>query len=146
MFGRNKNRPVSGRIDTLVAKQTVIDGDVTFQGGMHLEGRVRGSVRAADGDSATLWVGEAGRIDGDVAVAQLVVDGEIRGEVRASGRAVIGAKARIVGDLHYGSIETVMGARIEGKLIPIGPQGESASKPAVPALELSPFDPRGPRT
>jgi cytoskeletal protein CcmA (bactofilin family) len=46
MFGRNKNRPVTGRIDTLIAKQTVIDGDVSFQGGMHLEGRVRGSVRA----------------------------------------------------------------------------------------------------
>jgi cytoskeletal protein CcmA (bactofilin family) len=141
MFGRNKNRPVTGRIDTLIAKQTVIDGDVSFQGGMHLEGRVRGSVRAMPDQKTTLWVGEGGRIDGDVVVADLVVDGEIRGQVHATGRAVIGAKARIVGDLHYRSIETVMGARIEGKLIPIGSDAGSA-----PALELSAFDPNQPRT
>ena len=149
MFGRNKNRPVTGRIDTLVAKQTVIDGDVTFQGGMHLEGRVRGSVRAMSDQKTTLWVGEGGRIDGDVVVADLVVDGEIRGQVRATGRAVIGAKARVVGDLHYGSIETVMGACIEGKLIPIGSATAAASgsgASAVPSLELSAFDPREPRT
>ena len=71
MFGRNKNRPVTGRIDTLIAKQTVIDGDVSFQGGMHLEGRVRGSVRAMPDQKTTLWVGEGGRIDGDPGVERL---------------------------------------------------------------------------
>jgi hypothetical protein len=42
MFGRNKNRPVSGSIDTLVAKQTRIEGDVAFQGGVnkHITGLV----------------------------------------------------------------------------------------------------------
>ena len=148
MFGRNKNRPVSGSIDTLVAKHTVIAGDVAFQGGVHLDGRVRGAVLAADGSSATLWIGEAGRIEGDVVVTNLVVDGEIHGSVRVAGRAVIGPKARIVGDLHYGSLETAMGARIEGKLIPAAGTTEAKSIAAdrAPPLELSPFDAREPRT
>ena len=111
MFGRNKNRPVTGRIDTLIAKQTVIDGDVSFQGGMHIEGRVRGSVRAMPDQKTTLWVGEGGRIDGDVVVTDLVVDGEIRGQVHATGRAVIGTKARVVGDLLSDSVMREQGMK-----------------------------------
>ncbi|MFZ9653722.1 MAG: bactofilin family protein [Steroidobacteraceae bacterium] len=131
-----------------MAKQTRIEGDVAFQGGLHLDGRVRGAVLAADGSTATLWIGEAGRIEGDVVVTNLVVDGEIHGSVRVAGRAVIGPKARIVGDLHYGSLETAMGARIEGKLIPAAgaTEAKSIASDRAPPLELSPFDAREPRT
>jgi cytoskeletal protein CcmA (bactofilin family) len=31
---------------------------------------------------------------------------------------VLGAKARVAGDIHYGSIEMALGAEVSGKLVP----------------------------
>ena len=49
---------------------------------MKIEGRIRGEVTA----SGLLWIGEAARIAGRVEAAEVVVAGEVDGELRASGR------------------------------------------------------------
>ena len=48
MFGKKQQktrRPV-GRFDTLVSSKTVVEEDVHFSGGLHVDGRVRGNVVA----------------------------------------------------------------------------------------------------
>ena len=37
--------------------------------------------------------------------------------MQGSERVVLRATARIVGDVHYGSIEMTLGARVDGKLV-----------------------------
>lgn len=119
MFGRRKTPPVPGRIDTLIGREARITGDIEFAAGLHLEGRVTGNVRSlAGGGPATLWIGESGSVVGQVDVAHVVVNGEVVGDVRGSERVVLGEKARVTGDVYYGSIEMTLGARVEGKLIP----------------------------
>ena len=45
MFGRRKNPPVPGRIDTLIGRGTRLRGTVEFVGGLHLDGQIDGDVR-----------------------------------------------------------------------------------------------------
>ena len=42
MFNRD---PRQARIDTLIGKTAKVHGDVDFQGGLHLDGHITGSVR-----------------------------------------------------------------------------------------------------
>ena len=54
MFGRKKNAPITGKIDTLISKAARVQGDVEFSGGLHLDGRVVGNVRSTGKEKATL--------------------------------------------------------------------------------------------
>ena len=76
MFGRRKNPPVPGRIDTLIGRSTRLRGTVEFVGGLHLDGQIDGDVRgSADGTPTTLWIGADARVVGNVEVANVVISG-----------------------------------------------------------------------
>lgn len=136
MFGRKKT-PLSGRIDTLIARSARLQGDIEFTGGLHLEGHVIGNVRAAAGEGATLWISEQGIVEGAVDVPNLVVNGVVNGDVHGRERVVIGATARIHGNVHYGTIEMALGAQVSGKLIPIATKSQSTARGAAEAADAS---------
>ena len=117
MFGRDSRS--NARIDTLVGKSAKVAGDVEFTGGLHLDGRVAGNVRADNDPAATLSVSETGAIDGNVEVPNVVLNGAVRGDILARDRVVLGATARVQGNVHYGVIEMTLGAEIKGKLVPL---------------------------
>ena len=116
MFGRRD--PSNGRIDTLIGRNAAVQGDIEFAGGLHVDGRVAGSVRAA-ADGA-LSVSEFGVIEGSVAAAHVVLNGRVNGDIFGSERVVLGSKAKVRGNVHYGVIEMALGAQISGKLAPLG--------------------------
>ena len=141
MFGRKKNT-VSGTVDTLIGKSAVVKGDMEFSGGLHLDGRIVGNVcaaapatgKASSSSTTTLWISEDGSIDGNVDVPSLVLNGIVRGDIRASSRVVIGAKAKVFGNVHYGVIEMTQGGEVNGKLIP-SHVGTLNAVPSSPAQE-----------
>jgi cytoskeletal protein CcmA (bactofilin family) len=118
MFKRNDKSDLVGRIDTLIGRNASVQGDVAFAGGLHVDGRVIGSVRAAVGASASLSVSEHGVVEGSVEAPNVVLNGRVDGDIYASERVVLGAKARVLGNVHYGMIEMALGAEIVGKLVP----------------------------
>ncbi len=126
MFGRRKQN--STRIDTLLGKTAVIIGDLEFSGGLHLDGRVNGNVRSSVEDGGALSLSETGYVEGRVEVTVIVLNGTVNGDVVARERLVLGGKARVNGNVHYGVIEMAPGAVITGKLIPL--TQESAPNPA----------------
>ncbi|MGH8294770.1 MAG: bactofilin family protein [Steroidobacteraceae bacterium] len=129
MFNRDST-PV--RIETLIAKSVRIHGDVAFTGGLHLDGHVVGSVRADPQARASLSVGDTGSIEGPVEVTDLVLHGTVRGDIVARGRVVLGASARVEGNVYYGVIEMILGAHITGKLVRLSGEQASAATRDVP--------------
>lgn len=127
LFSRSKKRgdPLQERIDCLIGADASIQGDLIFTGGLRIDGRVAGDVTVARVDAGTLTVGDQGCIEGDVRVSHVIVYGEIRGTVYATGLVDVRPNARILGDVHYGSLEMQVGSSIEGHLIKHKPQGAS---------------------
>jgi cytoskeletal protein CcmA (bactofilin family) len=116
------------RIDTLIAKSVRVAGDVQFAGGLHLDGQVAGGVRAESKAPTSLSVSDTGSIEGPVEVTDLVLHGTVRGDIVARGRVVLGASARVEGNVYYGVIEMTLGAQITGKLVRLADGG---SEPAA---------------
>jgi cytoskeletal protein CcmA (bactofilin family) len=129
MFKSREKKNATARIDTLIGKSASVQGDVEFSGGLHIDGRVTGSVRVSSGATGALSVSEHGVIEGSVEAPQVVVNGRVNGDIMASERVVLGAKARVQGNVHYGVIEMALGAEITGKLVPRN-NGEPAIEPA----------------
>lgn len=112
MFGRK----TKGTIDSLIGIATSIEGDVHFKGGLRIDGQIKGNV-IADGDQTSmLVVSEHARIEGEIRVAHLVVNGEIVGPVYSSALLELQPKARITGDVYYKALEMHGGAVVSGKL------------------------------
>lgn len=109
-------RKSDSAIETLIGAGTTLSGDVNFSGGLYLEGRIEGNVNGAD-EKAHFDINEAGRVTGEVRVANVNVNGAIEGELHASGRLVLGAKARVDGDVFYHMLEMTAGAEVNGKLV-----------------------------
>ncbi len=127
MFTRE---PKQARIDTLIGKAARVHGDLEFAGGLHLDGSVIGNVRSDGASSSTLSVSESASIEGTVDVPNVRLDGTVKGNIHAPGRVVLGATARVEGNLYYGVIEMTLGAQIMGKLtqVPVtGPPAGEAS-------------------
>ena len=120
------------RIDTLIAKSVKVHGGVEFAGGLHLDGQVAGGIRADPETPASLSVSHTGSIEGPVEVTDLVLHGTVRGDIVARGRVVLGASARVEGNVYYGVIEMTLGAQITGKLVRL-----TTGKPAQGAVEGS---------
>jgi cytoskeletal protein CcmA (bactofilin family) len=118
MFGKRDERKPLAKIDTLIGVGTVIEGNVRFSGGLRIDGEVRGNVEAADGASAsTLILSEQARIEGTVAVAYLVSNGTVIGQVSVAECLEMQPRAKIVGDVEYSLIEMHQGAVVEGRLV-----------------------------
>ena len=119
MFFKKANK-IDSRIDTLVGVETRIEGDLHFNGGLRVDGAIRGNVSEQNGMPSTLILSEHGKIEGAVTVAKIVINGKVIGPVKSSHFIELQTKARITGDLYYKSLEMHTGAVIEGKLIYLG--------------------------
>lgn len=117
---KSRDRTAS-HIDTLIGRSASIQGDVEFSGGLHVDGRVAGNVRATPGSAAALSISEHAVIEGSVEAPQVMLDGVVKGDIAAAERVVLGARARVHGNVSYGAIEMALGAEINGRLIPSNP-------------------------
>jgi len=123
MLFKNKNKP-QNRIDTLIGAETRVEGDIHFTGGLRVDGVVRGDVNE-DGSTSTLVLSEQGMIEGAVMVSHVVLNGRVVGPVHAKHYVELQAKARVVGDVYYKSLEMHTGAVIEGNLVYQGEDQET---------------------
>jgi cytoskeletal protein CcmA (bactofilin family) len=118
MFGKKSNPVPQGRIDSLIGVGTCIEGNISFSGGLRIDGVVKGNVAAAPGaTSSTLIVSEHATIEGEVNVAHLVINGTVQGRVVVTETLEMESKAKIIGDVNYSLIEMHQGAIIEGHLL-----------------------------
>ena len=124
----------SARIDTLIGRGTTIDGDLTFSGNLNIEGTIKGNL-TAENDDSTLILSEQGRIQGEVRVSSMLLNGAIDGDVFANGKVELVENARICGDVYYNLLEMAVGAEVNGKLVRQKPNDASKLPPPPKAPE-----------
>ena len=124
MFGKKNSKP-QGRIDSLIGAGTSLVGDVTFSGGLRVDGEIRGNVRAADGQAATLVLSEHARIEGEISVSHVVINGTVIGPVHSSDFLELQPRAKVTGDVEYATIEMHLGAIVQGRLVHQGVSAKS---------------------
>lgn len=123
MFSKKPSKPQT-QIDSLIGANTIIGGDLNFSGGLRIDGQVNGNVIATPGKPSTLVLSEHARVNGEVSVTHLVINGTISGSVSASDYLELQSKAKVTGDVHYKSMEIQLGAIVDGRLLHNNPEAE----------------------
>lgn len=131
MFGGKTSKP-QNRIDSLIGEGTTVEGDITFSGGLRIDGRVRGNVTAADDQPSTLVLSEKARVEGEIHISHAVINGSVLGPVYASEYVELQAKCNVTGDVYYKTLEIQLGAVVQGRLV------HQDEAPAPKMLSLKP--------
>lgn len=131
MFGKKKAgsqyKADSFKDHSYVARNTEVQGNIRFKGGLHIEGRVIGNVES---EAGSLHI--HGEVQGEIRVPHVVIDGVVNGEVYAFEHVELAPHAVVQGNIHYKTIEMHLGAQINGGLF------QSAS--GQPRIEYKPDD------
>jgi cytoskeletal protein CcmA (bactofilin family) len=115
---------------TLIAKGTKILGDLYFAGDLQIEGEIRGNIYAESGSQARVVVAEHGAVVGEIHGTQVVINGQVTGDVYSTKHLELAAKAQVTGNVYYQLIEMVKGAQVNGSLV----RQEAAAAPVANAI------------
>lgn len=115
---KSSNKP--SPIDSLIGAGTTINGDINFTGGLRIDGTIKGNIKALGDKPGTLVLSELAKVEGEIEVGHVVVNGTVAGPVRASEYLELMSKARVTGDVTYKTIEIHVGAIVMGRMVHIG--------------------------
>jgi cytoskeletal protein CcmA (bactofilin family) len=130
-LSKSPNEKPCNTIDTLVGARTELKGDLMFSGGLRIDGKLKGNVTARGDGNSTLILSENALIIGNVTVPHIIVNGTIKGTVRASERIELQPKSEVAGDIYYKVMEVALGAVINGNLMrELGESGKDKAQVA----------------
>ena len=138
MFNTKKESRTTHEATTLIANGTMIKGDISFSGRLHVDGKIDGAIRG-DGAQAMLTLSEHAVVTGEVQAPHIVIDGSITGDVTASERLELASNARVEGNVFYKLLEMSAGAQINGKMVHRAEPPRQLAKPVVDS-EAVPID------
>ena len=123
MWGSKKNVAVAGAT-TLISSDTVVVGDLRFSGNLDVEGLVQGNIVAHPDKEALLRIIGEGRVEGEIHVPSVVINGEVKGSVYASKQLDQAPRSRVDGNVYYNLVEMAAGAEVNGSLMHMTDNGE----------------------
>lgn len=117
MFGAKDSTKPQNRIDSLIGAGTTVEGNISFSGGLRVDGRIQGNVSSAGDQPGVLVISEKAEVVGEIRVNHVIVNGRVNGPIHASETLDLQAKAHVNSDVHYRRLEIQGGAVVQGLLV-----------------------------
>lgn len=99
-----------GQTHTILGPEAAFDGKLTFQGAVRIDGKFSGEIVTED----VLVIGESGEVTANISVGSLILNGLVRGNVRAKKAVELHAPARLYGDIETPQLVIHSGVIFEG--------------------------------
>ena len=97
---------------SIIGKDMAIMGDVETEGVVRVEGRIRGTVRAA----SQVLIGQGAQVEGDLHTREAVIGGDVVGSIHATERVELQATASVTGNIHTPRIAVMEGGKVSGEV------------------------------
>jgi cytoskeletal protein CcmA (bactofilin family) len=123
-----KKNESSDHISTLLGVGTAIEGTLTFNDTIRLDGSVNGKILSEKG---TVIIGERATVDAEIRVGTAIVKGTVNGHIQATERIEVYPPAKIFGDIQSPVVAIETGVVFNGNCSMRKPEPLPAeSKPA----------------
>ena len=120
-------RPDREPIENVLGRSAFVRGELSAEGPFRVDGTVEGTLASR----AEVVIGESGVVRGDVIGTDVVVAGQIVGNVRCSGHLEILAKGKVEGDIVAQSVRIETGGVFRGTSF----MGASSAPPKHRSIE-----------
>lgn len=104
-----KDKPAGST--SLLSRNVKIEGEIRGEENLHIDGRIKGAVRL-NGD---ILIGNAGIVEAEIEAENVVIQGQVTGNVTARQQLEIWPSGKLVGDCMARSIDIKEGAVFEGR-------------------------------
>jgi cytoskeletal protein CcmA (bactofilin family) len=116
---------------SLLSKEVKMEGEIQGSENLQVEGRFKGTIKLA-GD---LYIGPTGVVDADVEADNVIIQGQINGNVLARKQLQIQSSGKLMGDCTAQSIDIKEGALFEGRSKMIRSSVASPGGGAAPGIK-----------
>ena len=118
IFDKITETATGDKNSTVIGENCVIEGDLTFEKTIEVHGKIIGTLKIAENcTSASLIIKKTGIVEGDVYGSDVVIEGEVVGNVSGKKEIKIENSAFISGNVYYDILDVQGGATINGNLI-----------------------------
>ena len=108
----------SDKNTTSIGENCSIDGDITFDKTIEIHGKITGTVKIAENcTTAMLVIKKNGIVEGDVYGDEVVIEGEVIGNVTGKKKITIKSSSFVSGNVYYDILDMNGGATVNGNLI-----------------------------
>ena len=108
----------SDKNTTSIGENCSIDGDITFDKTIEIHGKITGTVKIAENcTTAMLIIKKNGIVEGDVYGDEVVIEGEVIGNVTGKKKITIKSSSFVSGNVYYDILDMNGGATVNGNLI-----------------------------
>jgi cytoskeletal protein CcmA (bactofilin family) len=121
---KDSGRAGSEQIENVLGKSLVVHGDLKADGAFRIDGTVEGSVTS----KSAVYIGEGGVVRGDVSGSDVVIAGQVSGNVTCTGHLEIVATGCVEGDLDAKSVRIETGGVFRGTSRMAGAAKEGAGR------------------
>jgi cytoskeletal protein CcmA (bactofilin family) len=90
-------------------KNTDIKGDLNFKGSFRIDGRFSGKINS----DSVLIVGDNGKVEADIIIGIIIINGEVNGTIQAKEKVEINASGRVLGKVITPKLAVEEGAYLE---------------------------------
>lgn len=123
-------KPVEG--STVIGKSVVVRGELSGNEELYLDGDLEGTIVLSE---SRLTIGPNARVLADIKVRDLVVFGNLTGNVHATGRIDLRQSAVVNGDVFASRLSIEESAVIKGRVELTTPVPSAATSSTVPATD-----------
>jgi cytoskeletal protein CcmA (bactofilin family) len=107
-----KDKPgKSGSLDTLIGSDTVLEGNVESGGSVRVDGKLKGDLKSG-GD---VFVGRGAKLTGNIYANNVVLSGQVVGNVYAEGMLRLLSEAKLHGNVQAHGLVADEGGVLHGK-------------------------------
>ena len=108
----------SDKNTTSIGENCTIDGDITFDKTIEIHGKITGTVKIAENCTTAMLVNKKnGIVEGDVYGDEVVIEGEVIGNVTGKKKITIKSSSFVSGNVYYDILDMNGGATVNGNLI-----------------------------
>jgi cytoskeletal protein CcmA (bactofilin family) len=104
-------KPAEG--STVIGKSVIIRGDLSGNEDLYLDGDIEGTITLTE---SRLTIGPNARVRADIAVRDVIVFGNLTGNVQATGRVDLRQSASVNGDILAGRLSIEESAILKGRV------------------------------
>ena len=98
--------------NTIIGSTIVIDGEITGDEDLVIQGTVKGKVQLKE----SLYVEESGVVEADIETQNVDVSGQVTGNITATDKVELKTQCRVVGDVKAPRILIADGASFKGNV------------------------------
>lgn len=136
---KNTSKSTNSSMETIIGSGTEINGDINFNGTgvLRIDGRVTGKITA---EQSKIIVGEEAFIDAEIVTQNIVINGEVQGNIKVTQTMELLPTARLIGDVRVKGLKISEGAIFKGTCDMLGFKEESANASFTSQLNTSESD------